>query len=374
MVMKAALTCLAAALLTAPAAAYKRIPFDKAVFETAAQAAADAGLTGVIAVTDIRQERFRLATGPEADAKLWPWGSLSKQVAAALTMRLVDKGKLTLDTTLAMALPDFPNSEKSGVTVRQLLTHTTGLANPESTTPGENGVPSFYLRSDPRAGTRDDAVGYCAGTPSGPAGAAFAYNNCDTIVLGAVLEARAGRQLSTLLQKEISEPAGLTSLRFATPGEHPVQARGADGKVPRINIATMGIGGALVGTVDDALAFDRALMNGDLVSDKGTALMWTGDPALGYVALGAWAFSAPLSGCDGEVKLIERRGSVDGVQMRNIIAPDEQLALVIFTDNADVEFGEIWQGMGVSYDLASAAFCAKSEAEQDAAQKEKPPG
>ncbi len=187
--MKAALTCLAAALLVVPAAAYKRVPFDKAVFEAAAQAAADAGLTGVIAVTDTHREIFRLATGPEADAKLWPWGSLSKQVAAALTMRLIDKGKLTLDTTIASALPDFPGSEKAGVTVRQLLTHTSGLANPETTTPGENGVPAFYLRTDPRAGTRDDAVGYCAGTPSGQAGGGFAYNNCDTIVLGAMLEA-----------------------------------------------------------------------------------------------------------------------------------------------------------------------------------------
>ena len=125
----------------------------------------------------------------------------------------------------------------------------------------------------------------------------------------------------------------------------------------------MGIGGALVGTVADALAFDRALMNGTLVSDKGTALMWTGDPALGFVALGALSFSAPLAGCEGDVKLVERRGSVDGVQMRNIIAPDEQLALLVFTDNADAEFGEIWQGKGVSYDLASAAFCAPKKEE-----------
>ncbi|MFT3810678.1 MAG: serine hydrolase domain-containing protein [Micropepsaceae bacterium] len=372
-VMRAALPCLVAALLTAPAHAYKRVPFDKAVFEAAAQAAAEAGLTGVIAVTDTHREIFRLATGPEAGAKLWPWGSLSKQVAAALTMRLIDKGRLTLETAIGGALPDFPNSQKAGVTVRQLLTHTTGLASPETTTPGENGVPSFYLRSDPRAGTRDDAVGYCAGTPSGPTGG-YAYNNCDTIVLGAVLEASLGRQLSSLLQDEIAKPAGMTSLRFATPGEHPVEARGGEGKVPRINIATMGIGGALVGTVADALAFDRALMNGTLVSDKGTAVMWTGDPALGFAAFGALAFSAPLAGCDGEVKLIERRGSIDGVQMRNIIAPDEKLALVIFTDNADAAFGDIREGEGVSYDLASAAFCAKSEAEKEKAEKEKPPG
>lgn len=374
MTRRALAALLVAAALAAPAGAYTRVPFDKAKFETAARAASDAGLTGVIAVTDTHREIFRLATGPEAGAKLWPWGSLSKQVTAALTMRLIDKGRLTLDTTIASALPDFPGSEKAGVTVRQLLTHTSGLANPEATTPGENGVPAFYLRTDPRAGTRDDAVGYCAGTPSGPAGGGFAYNNCDTIVLGAMLEAETGRQFSSLLAEEIAAPARLTTLRFASPGEHPVTARGANGAVPRINISTLGPGGALVGSVDDALAFDRALMNGVLVSKDGTAAMWKGEPALGYVALGAWAFEAPLGGCEGDVKLVERRGSVDGVQMRNIIAPDRDLALIVFTDNADAAFGEIWQGKGLSYDLASAAFCAKSEAEKEKAEKEKPPG
>ena len=362
---------LAAAALAAPAAAYKRIPFDKAAFETAAQAAADAGLTGVIAVTDARREVFRLATGPQAQAKLWPWGSLSKQVTAVLAMRLIDQGKLSLDTTIAVALPDFPNSQLAGVTVRQLLTHTSGLANPDATPPGANGAPSFYLRSDPRAGTRDDAVGFCAGYTGAQPSGRYVANNCDTIVLGAIIEARAGRQFTTLLKDEILKPSGMTSLRFATPDEHPVTAHGATGTVPRINIATMGPGGALVGTVTDALAFDRALIEGKLVSDAGTARMWTGDPALGFTGFGVTVLEAPLAGCDGAVKLVERRGSIDGVQMRNIIAPEAQLALVIFTDNADAEFGDIRQAKGVSYDLASAAFCAKSEAEMT--EKEKPP-
>lgn len=355
---------LIAAALAGPAIAYKPIPFDRAVFDAAARAASDAGVTGIIAVTDRRREVYRLATGPQADAALWPWGSLSKQVAAALAMRLIDQGRLTLDTTIASALPDFPNNRKAGVTVRQLLTHTTGLANPESTAPGEAGVPSFYLRSDPRAGTRADAVGFCAGAPSGPSGAGFASNNCDTIVLAAVLEARASRQLASLLRDEIARPAGMTSLRFAAPNEHPVKARGTQGKLPRINLATMGLGGALVGTVADALAFDRALMNGVLVSKKGTALMWNGDPALGHAALGAWAYAVRLSGCEGEVKLIERRGAVDGVQMRNIIAPEKYLAVIVFTDNADAAFGDIRQGRGVSFDLASAAFCARPASER----------
>ncbi len=361
----AILPALAAMLMAlAPAFAAKPVKFDAAAFDARVKAAADAGLTGIVAVTSAQTERYRHASGPEADAKLWPWSSLSKQVIAALTMRLIDQGRLTLDTTIGRALPDFPNHATAVVTVRQLLNHTSGLPNPDATAPGANGVPEFYLRVDPMAGGRNDAVGFCGGPASAAPGAAFTPGNCDTIVLASVLEAMTGRQLTSLLNEEIKEPAGLTSLRFASPGEHPVEAHGGDGPVPRINIATLGAAGALLGSIDDALAFDRALMRRLLVSEAGTAQMWIGDPALGFFALGALAYDAPLAGCAEKVKLVERRGSVDGVQMRNIIAPGKQLALLIFTDNADVAFGDIRQGSGLSFDLASAAFCYPAQAEK----------
>ena len=356
---------LAAALAIVAAEAAPRAKFSHDAFDVRAKAAAETGLTGIIAVTSNQRELYRYASGPEANAKLWPWGSLSKQVAAALAMRLVDQKRIALDTTIAAVVPDFPNSQTGRATLRDLLVHTSGLANPEATPPGEGGVPAFYLRTDPMAGGRADAIGYCARAATAEPGEVFSYNNCDTIVLGAMLEAVTGRQYAGLLRDEIARPAGLASLRFAGVGEHPVAARGGGGPLPRINIATLGAGGALVGSIDDALAFDRGLMNGRFVSEAGTAAMWTGDSALGFMAPGALAYEAPLTGCPDKVKLVERRGSVDGVQMRNIIAPDKKLALLVFTDNADIVFGDIWKASGISFDLASAAFCA--------AKKEEPP-
>jgi D-alanyl-D-alanine carboxypeptidase len=54
---------------------------------------------------------------------------------------------------------------------------------------------------------------------------------------------------------------------------------------------------------------------------------------------------------------VERRGDIGGVQVRNILAPAKHRALVIFTNRGDFEFGEIWQGSGATFALASAAFC-----------------
>ena len=113
------------------------------------------------------------------------------------------------------------------------------------------------------------------------------------------------------------------------------------------------------------LAFDRALLSDRLLPRALRDMMWTGEPKLGYVALGAWAFEARLAGCKAPVKLLERRGDVGGVQVRNLIAPQSGASLVVFTNLAELDFGEIWQGRGLSYDLAAAAFCPEAEPRAD---------
>ena len=80
------------------------------------------------------------------------------------------------------------------------------------------------------------------------------------------------------------------------------------------------------------------------------------------MALGVWSYPAPLKGCEGAVRLVERRGEIGGTQVRNLIAPDKKLALIVFADQAGLDFGEIWQGKGLTYDLASAAFCGDAKA------------
>jgi hypothetical protein len=54
---------------------------------------------------------------------------------------------------------------------------------------------------------------------------------------------------------------------------------------------------------------------------------------------------------------VERRGDLGGIQVRNILAPGLGRAMAVFTNDATVDFGEIWQGQGLTYDLLSAALC-----------------
>jgi CubicO group peptidase (beta-lactamase class C family) len=292
----------------------------------------------------------------------WLWASVTKQVSAVLVMQQVEAGKLSLDGTVRLYLPEFAGPSGGAVTVRDLLQHLSGLPNPDDTAVDPSGLPNFYNETGTRIADTPRALGFCAGTPKADRGAAFAYNNCDYLMLGAILERVTGRSYSALIAEQIARPLQLTSLRVAPDGV----ARGGSAAVgytnagkryPPVNVATFGAAGALTGTARDLLILDRALVAGTLLTPESRAILWHGDPKLGYEALGVWSFPARLSGCADPVALIERRGDVGGIQARNVIAPALGRSIVIFTNDDTVDFGEIWQGKGLSFDLLSAAFC-----------------
>ena len=301
---------------------------------------------------------------PHRDQDRWVWASNTKFITAILVMQQVDAGRFSLDEPLRRYLPAFTGPTGDRITLRRLLHHRSGLPNPNDTALNTNEIPEFYTRSGAQISDRARALGYCAGPVRAEPGdgfASFGYNNCDYLVLGAILEAVTGKSYAALLRDQISRPLGLKTIKLA-PDKAPGGGAAATGYLagkpfPPVNVAPLGAGGAITGSAADMMAIDIALMNGRLLSPAGRATLWQGDPALGYQALGVWSFPAELTGCKEPVALIERRGDFAGVQVRNLMAPERGRALVALINEAEFDFGEIWQGRGPTFDLASAAFC-----------------
>jgi CubicO group peptidase (beta-lactamase class C family) len=332
-----------------------------------------AGFSGVVAVGGAKSVSYERAVGfadrerrrAHRAEQLWPWASVTKQVAAALVMTEVDKKRLSLDAPLRSFLPEFSGPTGDRITLRHLLQHSSGLPNPIDTPLTKDGVPSFYRERGTAITDKARALGFCSGPPVAEPGAAFSYNNCDTHVVGAVLERSTGKSFAALVRDVAARPLGLKSLRLAqdhAPGGGSDVVGYEEGRAaPPMNFAALGAGGALVGTARDLVRLNQALAAHELVSAAATAEMWKGEPKFGYAALGAWSFPARLKGCAEPVALVERRGHFGGVQVRSLIAPALKRTVVAFTNNGDFEFGEIWQGKGQSYDLASAAFCSTAQ-------------
>ena len=295
---------------------------------------------------DYFQIDFRETEASTSNADAWPWASVTKQVLAVMVMQQVEDGTLDLDAPADSYLAGVAGSTLSP-TIRQLLQHRSGLRNPDDSPADANGFPSFY--SDGPTG-----LDWCLAERTAPP-QEWRYNNCDYIVLGAILEEVTGQDIESLFRDGIAEPAGLHDTRFLTADE----MRDYEGReaIYDLRIARYGASAALVGPLEEMLRFDRALLNGELLGEEARDVLWNGDPSLGYMALGQWVFTAPLKGCDTPVRVVERRGAIGKYQVRNIILPDRDFVVALATDRAEFDFGEIWSGTGVMHDALAAAAC-----------------
>ena len=321
---------------------------DQAIAQTLDQAV----FSGIVLVTQgetVLSQTVQGEAGPDlsmAPQLDWMWASLTKQVMAVAAMRLIEENRLALDAPLSDYAPDLPLTSSDKITVRDLLRHTTGL-------PDYDDLPPERFR------TGFDPDIYCFGPLKSAPGGAFDYNNCDTWVLGRVLEGIYGADIETVLTELVFLPAGMTETRLGDAQDFgDVAGRAVEGGWIRpIDLGLFGPAAGLVGPVHDLVRFNAALMDGRLLSEVSRAELWRGEPERGYVALGAWGFPAPLNGCDGALNLIERRGSLSGVEIRSLMAPALNRSLIMYSNQGDPGYGEIWMGEGLSYELASLAFC-----------------
>lgn len=350
------IACLLSAMLLSPSV--QADPIRIAAIERVIDRA---GLEGDVAVSfdgtaaDYRYYGLLPSRPPnDDDGKLWRWASVTKQVVAVLVMQEVAAGRIDLDMPVATYLPGFTSANSRTATVRHLLRHQAGLPNPDDTG-GAGGTASFYEQG--YAGSRDPLTGYCAGTPKAAPGGNWTYNNCDYIVLGALLEAVTGARWDALVRTRITVPLGLTELA-AYPTDRWTRPGLVEGKPePAFELASFGAAAGLHGSIDDLLKFDLALMNGTLLAKPQLDEMWDGQAKLGYIALGQWVFEAKLKDCAQPVKIVERRGAIGGVELRNFILPDRKMAVVAMSHETPFAFGEVWQGTGFSHDLLNAAVC-----------------
>ena len=289
----------------------------------------------------------RLDGATSGRGRTWPWASITKQVVATIVMQEVEAGRLALDTPVSDYLADWPSGGPVAPTLRQLLQHQSGLYDPEAD-------PAV----DVRAALPIDPM-TCVSRRTAVPGGEFAYNNCDTLLVGRVLERTTRHTIGELYRERIAVPLGLESSGFVT-ADTPL-APSRDGSLDAAEVAHYGAAGGLAGTPADLVMFSRGLMEGKLLGEAAREEMWRGNPQLGYSALGQWETTLPVEGGDAPVRIIERRGAIPGYQARNYIMPDKDVVVVAFIgrSEANYPFGEAWSREGLSYELLSAAACGE---------------
>jgi CubicO group peptidase (beta-lactamase class C family) len=134
---------------------------------------------------------------------IYDLASLTKPlVTGLLCARRVQSGELTLDSSIANYLQEFDRADKNHITIRELLTHTSGL-------PAWR--PLYILAN----GEKDAAIAAIANQPlEHNPGELVVYSDLGFIALGILLERLTGKHLAQLAQSEIFEPLNLRATFF----------------------------------------------------------------------------------------------------------------------------------------------------------------
>lgn len=211
----------------------------------------------------IPEHRFRLA-------------SLSKQFTAALVLQLQDKGVLSVDDSVCRWVQPCPEAWRA-VTLHHLLSH-------------QSGVPDLMTRTNwSKLRWRDWTLPALAADSAAlplefQPGERGGYSNAAYNLLGLVVERATGRPFAEHLQTALLDPLGLRNIGWDD-GAAPLAtgyAATADGLGPRRSSGASVVfsSGALYSTIDDMLAWNRALHGGRVLSPRSYAQMIAaGDPA-----------------------------------------------------------------------------------------------
>ena len=203
-------------------------------------------------------------------ATTYPVGSLTKQFTAALLLRQVDRGRLTLTDPIGKYLAGL-GADVGAVTIEQLLNHTSGLQRSVATPERRFENVTIETLLTMAAGSKLETK----------PGTAFAYSNAGYTLLGILVEKLYGKSYAAVLHDEIASPLQLTSVsKCAEP--KPLEARGyvraqvgKPGQPPGLHHSQdLGAGG-ICATAADLVRWTHALHTGRVLSPASYKAMST---------------------------------------------------------------------------------------------------
>lgn len=261
------------------ASAGSKTPRPARVLERRLHRVVKAGGVGAVAEVVNPRRTWRLADGratvdPRRAAKpgaRFRAGSVTKQLVAVVALQLVAKGRWSLGTTIGDVLPGlWP--ERSDLTLRQLLSHTSGM--PDYIVPliAEAETTPEFLRAISRKRTPRALVRAAKGQPwVFEPGTDWDYSNTGYVVVGLMLRMATGKDLPRLVHNRVLRPAGMTQSKLARtprvgwPRLHEYARLEGLQDLGRSHPSMFDAAGALVSTTRDLNRFHEALSRGDLL-------------------------------------------------------------------------------------------------------------
>jgi D-alanyl-D-alanine carboxypeptidase len=300
----------------------------------------------------LRAEGYGLANveldAPVTARTMFQSGSVGKQFTAALVLLLAAEGRLDLDDHVSRLLPTAPAAWKD-ITIRHLLTHTSGIAE-------------YTDRIDLRRDYgEEDLLLMAASAPLDfDPGSRWSYSNTAYAVLGILIHRASGRFYGDLLRERVFSPLGMRTARVISEADIvPGRAAGyrlVEGRLqnqqwvaPSLNTTA---DGALYLSALDMARWAEALETDVPLSAAVRKRMWTpARLASGQTARareGGYGFGWFLSRRGGQ-PVMEHGGSWQGFQAYIGRFPDQDLTVYAFANLAGSDAGLVARAVAALY-------------------------
>jgi D-alanyl-D-alanine carboxypeptidase len=198
--------------------------------------------------------------------------SISKNILAAVVLQLVDEGKLDLDDDVTKYVPEAPTHGRK-ITVRQLLSHTSGIHSFTSLPESEANERLDLTHDQVLALIKDKPLDFEPGT-------AWRYSNSGFYIAGMVVERVTRQEYGAYLREHLFKPLGMNSAQLCDPRMIvPHLASGYDlDRGVLVNAALMSwklpfAAGAICATATDLVKWQAALDSGRVLSASSLKLM-----------------------------------------------------------------------------------------------------
>lgn len=264
---------------------------------------------------------------PNAPDTRFRLGSITKQFTSTAILQLQEQGKLAIDDLACKYIDSCPETWKS-ITIRQLLTHTSGI-------PSYTGMPEFpkpkFMRQpltpiEVLMLSKDKPLDF-------PPGTSFKYDNSGYVFLGVIIEKASGEKYADYLTKHVFGPLDMQDSGYdvtTTVMKHRAAGYTPAGKdtfknAEYLDMSLPYAAGSLYSTVRDLYRWDRSLYTNKLLSNASKEAMWT--PVKNNYAFG-WMVS-PMQ----DHKQVGHGGGINGFATYIGRFPEDDATVIVLSNN-----------------------------------------
>ena len=264
--------------------------------------------------------------------------SISKTITAITVLQLVEEGVVGLDDPIGSVVAEAagvasPSAGVAGLTVRKLLTHTSGFAQYES----------LFFRN--QVGSCEEAA--AVGLTRSLQGAGYRYSNMNYCVLGLLIEKLTGQDYEQVVDERLLGPLGIAGMRLA-PTQDPGPGEVVHRTVPGRNyMEVLGAAGAWVASPADLVSIFDSLdpdtpgwkpLDADTVAEMKTAVNDPLAPDRGY-GMGVILYGGGAAGHTGTIEsthamVLDRADNVTWAVTVSGENPSETVRLAGIVDRA----------------------------------------